>query len=429
MAKGFLNVVAQAAQSESIWYKSPIRLTDGAFWSSFFGNLSSSGKSVTTDSAMRLSTVWACVRLISNSVAGLPYSLYRRQSDGGRVSARDFSLYDVIHTSPNDEMTAFQFWQAIVASMLLWGNAYAKIHRRGDGTVIGLEFILPRQMTVECGEDGNIKYWYKPKTGARQRIQNKDMLHIPAFALDGRVGLSAIRYGVDVMGAAMSADEAANSTFKNGLMPAVAFKVDRILQKHQREEFRAYTKELQGSINAGQPPILEQGVSTESIGINPVDAQLLESRSYSVEEIARWFGVPPWMIGHTDKGSNWGTGLEQQMISFLTFVISPITSQIQQCVNKRLLTPVQRVTLYSEFNLEGLLRADSATRAELYSKMAQNGIWTRDDCREKENLPRMGGNAAVLTVQSNLVPIDKLGESTESQTVRAALTNWLEKGE
>jgi HK97 family phage portal protein len=171
--------------------------------------------------------------------------------------------------------------------------------------------------------------------------------------------------------------------------------------------------------------VLEQGITPESIGINPVDAQLLESRAYSIEEVCRWFGVPPWMVGKTDAGSNWGTGLEQQMIAFLTFSISSITNQIQQCVNKRLLTAIERRNYYAEFALEAFLKADSAARASLYSTMVQNGIYTRDDCRVKENLPRKGGNAAVLTVQTNLTPIDQLGKTTDGQAAQAALKNWL----
>ncbi|MBF4443484.1 phage portal protein, partial [Vibrio anguillarum] len=140
----------------------------------------------------------------------------------------------------------------------------------------------------------------------------------------------------------------------------------------------------------------------------------------------RWFGVDPAMVAHGSKDSNWGTGLEQKQIWFLTFCISTFTNQIQQCVNKKLLTPVQRVSYYSEFSLEGFLKADSAARSAFYSSMTQNGIYTRDDCREKENLPRKGGNANVLTVQSNLLPLDQLGKSNDSQTVRAALKGWLE---
>lgn len=428
MTKSLSAVIGHAARkpraSLGEWFGQSIKLSDGGFWSQFLGSQSSSGKTVTVDNAMQLSAVWSCVRIISTSVAGLPMGVYQREADGGRKDARSFGLYDIVHTSPNEDMTAFQFWQAMVASMLLRGNAFAEIHRMGN-RIVALDFLLPGRVDLDLDDDGRITYWYRPRKGARRQIERRDMLHIPAFSLDGRVGLSAIRYGADVFGAAMSADDAANGTFKNGLLPAVAFKVDRVLKPEQRDEFRDYVKQVSGALNAGRSPVLEQGITPESIGINPVDAQLLESRGYGVEEVCRWFGVPPWMVGKTDAGSNWGTGLEQQMIAFLTFSISSITNQIQQCVNKRLLTPVERQTYYAEFSLEAFLKADTAGRSAWYSQMTQNGIMTRDECRIKENLPRHGGNAGVLTVQTNLTPIDKLGEATDSQTAQAALKNWL----
>lgn len=428
MTKSISAVLGRAARKPSAslgeWIGKSIKLSDGGFWGQFLGGQSSSGKRVTVDNAMQLSAVWSCVRIISTSVAGLPMGVYQREADGGRKDARDTLLYDIVHTSPNEDMTAFQFWQAMVAAMLLRGNAFAEIMRIGS-RIVALDFLLPSRVDMDLDDDGRITYWYRPRKGARRQIERQDMLHIPAFSLDGRVGLSAIRYGADVFGAAMSADDAANGTFKNGLLPTVAFKVDRVLNPDQREEFRDYVKQVSGALNSGRSPVLEKGITPESIGINPVDAQLLESRGYSVEEVCRWFGVPPWMVGKTDSGSNWGTGLEQQMIAFLTFSISSITNQIQQCVNKRLLTPVERRSYYAEFSLEAFLKADSAGRSAWYSQMTQNGIMTRDECRVKENLPRHGGNAGVLTVQTNLTPIDKLGESTDAQAAQAALKNWL----
>ena len=415
MAKSLSSVLRQAVKPRAdlgSWAGRSVRLTDGNFWSQLFGLQSSSGKSVTVDRAMKLSAVWACVRIISTSVAGLPLSVYRRMPDGSRQDARDVQVHDVIHTSPNEDMTACQNWKAMVASMLLWGNGYAEIQRIGN-RVVALDFILPSRMRLDVDESGRLEYWYRSATGDERQILRGDMLHIPAFSLDGRIGLSAIRYGVDVFGAAMAADDAANSTFKNGLMPTVAFKVDRVLKAEQREEFREYVQAVSGALNAGKSPVLEQGVTPELIGINPNDAQLLESRAFGVEEICRWFGVDPSMIAHGNKDSNWGTGLEQKKIGFLTFCISSITNQIQQCVNKRLLTPVERQSLYSEYSLEGFLKADSQARAEFYSKMVNNGIYTRDECRVRENLPRRGGNADVLTIQSAMAPIDKLGAAQE----------------
>lgn len=431
MRNGFISVIDRAIErsvSASLvtdWLGKTIRLSDGGFWSSFGGSSSSSGQTVSESTALKLSAVWSCVRLISTSVAGLPFGVYQRLDDGGRKHARDFRLYDVLHSSPNEDMTAFHFWQAVVASMLLRGNAYCRIHWVGK-RVVALDFLWPGRVTVKCDEQGRLTYRYREKAGGEDRpIPREEMLHIPAFSVDGRVGMSAIQFGAEVFGAAQAANIAASTTFKNGLMPAIAFKVDRILKGGQRDDFREYVEKVSGALNAGKAPVLEQGVTAEDIGINPKDSQLLESRAYGVEEICRWFGVPPWMVGHTDKGSNWGTGLEQQMIAFLTFSISSITSAIQQCVNKKCMTAEDRVRFYSEFSLEGFLKADSAARASFYSTMVQNGIYTRDDVREKENLPRRGGNSAVLTVQTNLIPIDKLGESSNEQQARNALIAWL----
>ncbi|MEX5490807.1 phage portal protein [Pseudomonas fulva] len=415
---------AKPSASMSGWLGKSIRLSDGGFWSAFSGAQSSSGKSVTVDKAMRLSAVWACVRIISTSVAGLPLSIYRRLPDGGRETARDFPLYDVVHNSPNEDMAAFHFWQSVVASMLLWGNAYCEIHRAA-GRVIALDFLMPSRVTPEPDDDGRLRYFFQPRKGARREIAQADMLHIPAFTLDGRMGLSAIRYGADVFGSAMSADDAANTTFKNGMMPTVAFSVDKTLNPTQRAEFRDYVKTISGALNAGKSPVLEQGVKPEMIGINPADAQLLESRGHSIEEICRWFGVPPWMVMKTDKGSNWGTGLEQQQIAFLTYCIMTYTAPIEQCVNKRCLTAVDRIKHYAEFSLEAFLRADSAGRAAYLSTMGQNGYMTRNEGRHKENLPSMPGGD-ILTVQSNLVPLDQLGKQNDSQAARAALMNWLQ---
>lgn len=409
--KSFLQVLNSAVKSEDKWHKSPIRLTDGSFWSNWFGWSSSSGKKVTEEKALALSAVWSCVRLISTSVASLPLNIYKRKEDGSRDIARDFSLYDLVHHSPNADMTAYQFWQAFVASMALHGQGYAEIQKSGD-RVVALDLILPSEMSLDKDSKGRLIYL---RTSSRlhttETIARDKMFHVPSFTIDGLTGLSAIQFGRNIFGSAMSADDAANSTFKNGLLPTVAFSIDRVLKQEQREEFREYIKSVSGALNAGESPVLEQGIKPETIGINPVDAQLLESRAYSVEEVARWFGVPLWMIGHTDKGSNWGTGLEQQQIAFLTFCLSSYATSIQQWINKKLMTPVDRISYYTEFGFEGFLKADSKTRADYYSIMTQNGIYTRDECRVKENLPRKGGNAEVLTVQTALSPIDAIGRS------------------
>jgi HK97 family phage portal protein len=176
----------------------------------------------------------------------------------------------------------------------------------------------------------------------------------------------------------------------------------------------------------GRAGILEQGLDWKSIeGLPPEDLQLLQARSFSVDEQCRWYRVPPFMIGHTEKTTSWGTGLEQQTIGFLTYAARPYLTRIEQAVKKQLVKPADRGKIYAEFILEGLLRADSAGRAAIMSVQAQNGLKTRNELRAKENDPPLPGGDQ-LTVQSNLVPLDQLGTaSAGDQTAKAALMSWL----
>lgn len=415
--KSFFDVLTSAASrptiSNAVSQWATRRIGDPQQLWGTFGGRSSAGRSVTVDSALQLSTVWACVRLISETIATLPLVLYKRLPDGGREPAKEHPLFELLRQQPNYDMTAVQMIEAIAASMLLWGNAYCE-KKVQCKEIVSINFLLPSKMKPTLNDDGSLKYTYTQKIG-QSIIDEKSILHIPAFALDGRIGLSPIAYGANVMGSAMSADDAAGATFKNGLVRTVAFKVDRILKKEQREEFREYVEQsLAGPLNAGRPPIMEMGIDAKELGINPTDAQMLETRGFSVEEICRFYRVPPWMLGHTQSSTSWGTGMEQQMLGFLTFTLRPWLARIGQSIRKSLLKPEEREEYYVEFSIEGLLRADSASRAAFYSTMTQNGIYTRDDCREKENLPRMGGNAGVLTVQTNLASLDQLGQAKDT---------------
>jgi HK97 family phage portal protein len=248
------------------------------------------------------------------------------------------------------------------------------------------------------------------------------MMHIPAFSLDGINGLSPVRMGANIMGSAMAADETSAGMFKNAMKSPGLVTMDTVFKPDQREEVRKHVKSVSDS---GGYMVLEKGASFQQLNMNPQDAELLASRGFNVEELCRWFRVPPFMVGHSEKSTSWGTGIEQQMIGFLTFSLRPWLARIEQSINKCLLTPAEQTRYFAEFALEGLLRADSASRASFYSTMVQNGIYTRDDVRGLENQPKKGGNADVLTVQSNLVPIDKLGETPDATGAQNALKQWL----
>ncbi len=402
-----------------------IKLTTGDFWQAFYGTDSASGKTVSQQTALQVSTVWACVRLIAETIATLPIALYRRGSNAAEV-AEGHPLHDVISRQPNAEQTPVEFWECVVASLLLHGNAFL-LPTRSAGRVVALEFLLPQCMSVRRRSSGEIEYTYVDLNGQRMTMLEGEVIHIRGFGTDPLQGLSPLAMGRNVFGAAMAADESASKMFANGMKLGGVLSTDQILKKEQRDEIRnSMVQQFTGAVNAGKTMVLEAGMKYQQVSMTPEDAQMLQTRGFNVEEICRWFRTPPWMVGHSAQGATkWGSGMEQEMIAFLSFTLLPWMKRIEQSINRWLLEPGERREYFAKFNPEGLLRADSAARAAFYSSMVQNGIYTRDDCREKENLPRRGGNADALTVQSNLLPIDKLGGDSQGQQARTALLDWL----
>lgn len=403
------------------WLGVPISLTDGSFWSSWNGSSNWTGERVSVDSALQLSTAWACVRLISETLSTLPVNLYREE-DGAKVVARDHNLYRLLHTQPNADMTAAAFWQAFVASMLLHGAAYVE-KRESGGVITSLDFLIPELVTCRRFDSGAVEWTYNdPVTNRVRTIPESRMWHTPSFSLDGFNGLSAIQYGANVFGGAIAADKASANTFTGGMKASGLVTMDARLQPEQREDIRQHVKKVS---DTGGVMVLERGSGFQQLSMNPQDAELLSTRSFNVEEICRWFRLDPSLVGHGGKDSNWGTGLEQKMIWLVTLALRPLAVRIEQSARKSLLKPAERSDHNMEFALEGLLRGDTSARAAFYSSMTQNGIMTRDECRRLENLPAMGGNAEVLTVQSNMLPVDKLGEAQPGTNAQDALKAWL----
>lgn len=391
------------------WLGAPFGLTDADAWARL-GASSSAGVNVNNGNVMTLSSAWACGRLISETIGTLPLGINERTRDGRRP-APQHPLDFILGMQPNSDTVSSVHWEAVVAAMLFRGAARCEKLMVGE-RLVGLEFLYPDRLTISRGADGAKEYRYTQEDGRQRRIQASRIWTIPGFSLDGKNGVSVIHYGANVFGAALATDQAAAGTFRRGLMPTVWFKYPNVLKKEQRDDAREMIENrLSGAINAGKPAILENGMEVGNLGIDPVDAQLLESRRFSVEEICRWFRVPPWMVGHTDKSTSWGTGIEQQMIGFLTFTLAPWLKRIEQYIVKDLMSPADRSRYYPKFAVEGLLRADSAARAAFYSVMVNNGILTRDEVRELEDRAPMGGNAAVLTVQTALSPLDDLGKN------------------
>ena len=395
------------------WLKKSIAGPVATLQPGYGGTDSYSGKPVNVQTALQLAAFWACVRLISETIATLPLQLYQRDTKGGRTLARDHWLYTILHDQPNANMTAVEFWEALVAQLCLWGNAYC-FKTYAGGRIVSLDPLKPGLMTVKTDLTGALKYHYTTDKGIKV-FGEDEIWHLKGFGVDGLIGLSPVSYARNSLGASMSSDEASGKVFASGMRPGGALKMGQLLNPKQRTEIRdSLAPELAGTANTGKMMILEGGMEYQALAMNPDDAQMLETRGFHVEEICRWFRVPPFMVGHSEKSTSWGTGLEQQMLGFLTFALRPYLSRIEQGIKKSLLSPVDRLKFHAEFSLEGLMRADSAGRAALYSTMVQNGIYTRDEVRRLENLPEKGGNAAELTIQVNMAAIDSLPDSLEA---------------
>jgi HK97 family phage portal protein len=407
------------------WLGQTLKLTDGRFWSNYYGADSASGQIVSVDSALQLSTAWACVRLIAETIATLPISLYERK-DGAPAVATMHPVHYVISQQPNADQTPVEFWENVLASLLLQGNSFNDPVRSGKD-LVSLEFMLPQRMGPPRRlADGTIEYSYTDWDGTIRTFTDETLMHTRGFGTNPLCGLSPIAKGRNIFGAAMAADEAASKMFANGMKLGGVLSTEQILKPEQRKELKSdMAAQFTGAVNAGKTMVLEAGMKYQQVSMTPEDAQMLQTRAFNVEEICRWFRVPPWMVGHTEKSTSWGSGIEQQMIGFISFTLLPWMKRIEQSINRRLLLPEERRYFFAKFNIEGLLRADSATRAAFYAAMTQNAIYTRDECRAKEDLPPMGGNAAVLTVQSNMLPIDMLGETGDGQKARDALVAWL----
>lgn len=363
------------------------------------------GVPVTETGILGLSAAWACVNLLAGTIASLPIMVYRADAAGNRVPARDHPLYRVLHDSPNYDQTALDFWEGGQAALELRGNMHARIERNA-GRIVALHPIFNPSITRQT--NGALRYRWT-ENGKSFDEPQENVFHVRGFGGSPLGGLSTLSYGRQVFGLSLAVNGAAQTTFANGVRPSLILTTpaDRTLLAEQRAPLeKALQERHAGAMNAGRPMLLEGGITPHQVSLSPEDAQMLESRSFSVEEICRFFEVPPHMIGHTEKSTSWGTGLEEQTLRFQKFTLRRRLKRIEQAIMKQLLTPADRAAgIVVEFNLEGLLRADSKGRSEFYRTMTQIGAMTINEVRALENLPPVPGGD-VPRMQSQNIPIN-----------------------
>lgn len=367
-----------------------LTLRDPAGWTTQAA-AADSGELVSDRSVLSLSATWACVNLLAGTIASLPLMVYRLDSNGDRVVYKAHPLYRLLHDSSNYDQTAVDFWEFVSASLELHGNAFAKIERIG-GRIVALRPIAANSITVRRLPNGPLEYRWT-QDGKTFVEKENVVFHIRGFGGDPLGGMSTLQFGRRAFGLSQAIDRAASATFRNGLRPSFQMRFEKWLTPEQRAVAKKeMAEDYAGAINAGRPFIAEGGAKLEPLSLNPEDAQMLQSRAFSIEEICRFFGVPPFMVGHTEKSSSWGTGLEQQTLGFQKFTLRRRLKRIEQAIEKQLLTVEDRVAgVTIEFNLEGLLRADSLGRANYYRTMTQIGCMTINEVRALENMPPIEG--------------------------------------
>ena len=402
--------------------------TVGSQYTFFMGG-SSAGKAVTERSAMQMTAVYSCVRILAEAVAGLPLHFYKYEDDGSKKKAIDSNLYHLLHDEPNPEMSSFVFRETLMTHLLLWGNAYAQIIRNGKGEIVALYPLMPNKMTVDRDENGILYYSYQRsqeegKEAGTVILRTKDVLHIPGLGFDGLVGYSPIAMAKNAIGLAIATEEYGAKFFANGAAPSGVLEHPGTIKDPARLR-ENWNSTFGGSANSGKVAVLEEGMKYTPISISPEQAQFLETRKFQINEIARIFRVPPHMVGDLEKSSF--SNIEQQSLEFVKYTLDPWIIRWEQSLNRTLLNQEEKKTYFFKFNVEGLLRGDYQSRMQGYATARQNGWMSANDIRELENLDKIsaedGGD--LYLINGNMLPLKDAGayankenkEDTQSEEV------------
>lgn len=365
----------------------------GSRYSFFFGG-TTAGKPVNEHTAMQMTAVYSCVRILAETLAGLPLHVYKYNDSGGKEKYLQHPLYKLLHDEPNPEMTSFTFRETLMSHLLLWGNAYAQIIRNARGEVIALYPLMPNKMTVDRDKNGRLFYLYQrniedaPTLGKDSLVylDPSDVIHIPGLGFDGLVGYSPIAMAKNAIGLAMATEEYGAKFFANGAAPGGVLEHPGTIKDPQKVK-DSWNAAYQGSTNSHRVAVLEEGMKYQQIGIPPEQAQFLETRKFQINEIARIFRIPPHMLADLEKSSF--SNIEQQSLEFVKYTLDPWVVRWEQTMCRSLLMESEKPTVFIKFNVDGLLRGDYASRMSGYATARQNGWMSANDIRELENLDRI----------------------------------------
>lgn len=363
---------------------------------SFLWSGSTSGKVVNEQTAMQMTAVYSCVRILAEAIAGLPLFVYKYGADGSKEKYLDHPLWRVLHDEPNPEMTSFVFRETMMNHLLLSGNAYAQIIRNARGEVVALYPLMPNRMRVDRDTQGRLYYRYTknsddaPEVGRSKQpeviLPPSDVLHVLGLGYDGLVGYSPIAMAKNAVGLAIAAEEYGAKFFANGAAPGGVLEHPGTIKDPERIR-QSWQSTFGGSANSNKIAVLEEGLKYTPIAISPEQAQFLETRKFQINEIARIFRVPPHMLADLEKSSF--SNIEQQSLEFVKYTLDPWVIRWEQAMNKALLFESEKRDVFTKFNVDGLLRGDYVSRMNGYATARQNGWMSANDIRELENLDRI----------------------------------------
>lgn len=362
------------------------------------GQQSNSGVDVDEESALKISTVYACVKVISETIASLPLNLLKELTNGDSEKAKQHPLYTILKDVPNSEMSSFTFREMLMTNLLLWGNAYALIKRNKNGEITELYPLKSKNMVVERDAvSNNIKYTYTNNRGITKTYSPKQIFHIPAFSFDGIIGVSPITYAREAMGLALATEEFGARFFGNGARPGGVLEHPGVLKDPEKLR-ESWNKVYQGTANSHKVAVLEEGMKYHEIGMSPEDSQFLQTRSFQIAEICRIFRVPPHMVGDLSRSTF--SNIEHQSIDFVVHTIRPWLVRWEQAITRALLSEEERTIYYAKFNVDGLMRGDFVTRMNGYAIARQNGWMSANEIRALENMNKIpadqGGDLYLL---------------------------------
>jgi len=353
---------------------------------------STAGESVSQDTALKISTVWACVGLISESIAMLPAVVYQRMSDGGKQRADNHPLYDLVHRQPNDQQTAFEFFEQMTMAVAMRGNAYAKILPGPRGFADQLRPVHPDLVRVEKLTDGTLRYKIQ---GDDKAYLDGEILHLRGRSKDGVLGLDPVSYARESFGLALAGERFGSRFFGNGANPGGVLETDKELSIDGAKRLKANWEAATTGSNTLRAAVLEDGVKWKPMTIDPRNAQFLEGREFSAEEVCRWFRIPPHMVGLTSKATTWGSGIEQMSMGFVTYTLMPWLVRWQQAISRDLILAPN--TYIVEFLTDALLRGDTLARYNAYTIGLENGFLNIDEVRAAENRNPVPGGSIYRT--------------------------------